>query len=307
MSIEDSFFAMSRVCTFLILIVFTTGLYAQTGEVQKWTKFLSSSKDFSVTLPSDLITYPTDNYWTLTSHNSEVAFVVTFSNSSKAKTDLDGIRAKNEYPDLVFSRFRTGDFVVDIGKIEKTPFYISIDAASSKGLYRIWITGKNADSPKFLRILNSIALQGNPLIKGAKSDEWIVDSELSIESIKTSPVINDELLRKRMKNSDTKIGNIELKQTELNVIYSRPFLMLKKDRPSYTDDARARGVQGTIKMLVTFKGNGDIGPISIISGLPSGLNNEAVVAARKIRFLPAEVEGKPFDTVKIVTYSFAIY
>jgi hypothetical protein len=38
-----------------------------------------------------------------------------------------------------------------------------------------------------------------------------------------------------------------------------------------------------------------------------GLVINSVDAARRIKFLPAEVDGKPVDVTKIVEYSFSIY
>ena len=83
--------------------------------------------------------------------------------------------------------------------------------------------------------------------------------------------------------------------------------LISKPRPNYTLAARENNVQGTVRLLVTFLESGQIGDISPINGLPHGLTEEAIKAAKKIKFQPATVEGKAVTVRKTVEYSFAIY
>lgn len=80
-----------------------------------------------------------------------------------------------------------------------------------------------------------------------------------------------------------------------------------KPRANYTDAARQNQVQGTVTLRVTFNANGSIGSISAISGLPNGLTEQAIAAARQIRFEPAMKNGVPVSVTKQVQYSFTIY
>ncbi|MEO8649445.1 MAG: TonB family protein [Acidobacteriota bacterium] len=83
--------------------------------------------------------------------------------------------------------------------------------------------------------------------------------------------------------------------------------ILSKQKPSYTDAARQNNVQGTVTLRVTFLGSGQIGSISTISGLPHGLTEQAIAAARNIRFEPKKVNGVPVAVSRPVTFSFSIY
>jgi len=80
-----------------------------------------------------------------------------------------------------------------------------------------------------------------------------------------------------------------------------------KPRASYTDAARQNNVQGTVTLRVTFLASGQIGSISPVSGLPYGLTEQAIAAARGIRFEPQMVNGQPQSVTKSVQYSFTIY
>ncbi|HEY8560661.1 MAG TPA: energy transducer TonB [Pyrinomonadaceae bacterium] len=83
--------------------------------------------------------------------------------------------------------------------------------------------------------------------------------------------------------------------------------ILSKPRANYTDAARQAQVQGKVVLRVTFSANGSIGAISVISGLGNGLTEQAIAAARGIRFEPAKKAGVPVSVSKPVEYSFTIY
>ena len=83
--------------------------------------------------------------------------------------------------------------------------------------------------------------------------------------------------------------------------------IVSKPRPGYTDAARQNQVQGTVTLRVTFTANGSIGSISPVSGLPYGLTEQAIAAARGIRFEPAKKNGVAQTVTKQVQYSFSIY
>ena len=60
-------------------------------------------------------------------------------------------------------------------------------------------------------------------------------------------------------------------------------------------------------MAVFFSESGRVTHTLILKGLGGGLNENAVKAARQIKFEPATKDGKPFSQIKILEYSFAIY
>ena len=83
--------------------------------------------------------------------------------------------------------------------------------------------------------------------------------------------------------------------------------ILAKPKANYTDAARTNQIQGTVRLRVTFTASGAIGSIVPVSGLPYGLTEQAIAAARQIRFEPAKRNGQPVASTKIVEYGFTIY
>lgn len=83
--------------------------------------------------------------------------------------------------------------------------------------------------------------------------------------------------------------------------------ILSKPRPGYTDSARQANIQGTVILRVTFLASGGIGGISAVKGLPNGLTEQAIAAARRISFSPAMSNGTPQSVTKQIEYTFSIY
>ncbi len=83
--------------------------------------------------------------------------------------------------------------------------------------------------------------------------------------------------------------------------------IISKPKPGYTDAARQNQVTGTVRLRVMFTASGQIGSISPVSGLPYGLTEQAIAAARGIKFEPAKRNGVPVPSQSIVEYSFSIY
>lgn len=75
----------------------------------------------------------------------------------------------------------------------------------------------------------------------------------------------------------------------------------------YTDEARSRGIQGTIKLVVEVKANGQTGFIFVVNELPYGLTDNAVRAASETIWQPAVKEGKAVDSILTREFSFSIY
>jgi periplasmic protein TonB len=83
--------------------------------------------------------------------------------------------------------------------------------------------------------------------------------------------------------------------------------IIAKPRASYTDEARKNQVQGTVRLRVTFSASGQITGVSAINGLPNGLTEQAIAAARQIRFTPEKRNGSAVSVVKTIEYNFNLY
>jgi protein TonB len=85
-----------------------------------------------------------------------------------------------------------------------------------------------------------------------------------------------------------------------------PVQILFKPKPTYTDEARSKKIEGDVLLQVVFTASGDVHIQRVVQGLGYGLDDSAQAAARQIRFKPAEQEGHPVDFPAIVHITFAL-
>ncbi|MGI8917186.1 MAG: TonB family protein [Pyrinomonadaceae bacterium] len=83
--------------------------------------------------------------------------------------------------------------------------------------------------------------------------------------------------------------------------------VLAKPEPRYTEEARRAQIVGTVVLRVVFSADGIIRHVLVIRGLPFGLNERAIEAARGIRFTPATIDGVPVSMFVQVEYNFYLY
>jgi tetratricopeptide (TPR) repeat protein len=81
--------------------------------------------------------------------------------------------------------------------------------------------------------------------------------------------------------------------------------ILYKEKAHYTEAASAAHVTGTVILLVVFADDGVLNHILPIRGLSYGLTEEAIKAARKIRFTPAMRDGKPISVSGSLEFTFS--
>ncbi|HEX6185519.1 MAG TPA: energy transducer TonB [Pyrinomonadaceae bacterium] len=98
--------------------------------------------------------------------------------------------------------------------------------------------------------------------------------------------------------------------------YGRPFkqsdvsqraLITFKPEPGFTEEARRNNVTGTVRLRAILSASGDVINISVVKGLPDGLTEKAITAARQIKFRPAVKDGHIVSQYVVLEYNFNIY
>jgi len=85
-----------------------------------------------------------------------------------------------------------------------------------------------------------------------------------------------------------------------------PAEILSKPTPSYTDEARAKRIEGEVLLEVVFEASGRLRVVRVVRGLGHGLDDAAVRAAEQIRFKPALKDGQPSDSTAVVHIIFQL-
>jgi len=84
--------------------------------------------------------------------------------------------------------------------------------------------------------------------------------------------------------------------------------VLHEERPQYTSDAMRAKVQGTVLLECVVKPDGSVGDVQVIRSLDPtfGLDQQAVVAARKWRFAPGPRLGEPVPVLITIELTFTL-
>jgi TonB family protein len=84
-------------------------------------------------------------------------------------------------------------------------------------------------------------------------------------------------------------------------------VVTKKPEPKYTKEAKQLRITGTVVLRCVFRASGKITDIAVIQGLPNGLTERAIEAARKIKFKPAIKDGHPVSMWMQLEYNFNLH
>jgi TonB family protein len=85
-----------------------------------------------------------------------------------------------------------------------------------------------------------------------------------------------------------------------------PVEILFKPKPAYSNEAKAKNIEGEVLLQVVFTASGDVKVLRVVQGLGYGLDESAQSAARQIRFKPAQQDGQTVDSTAIVHIVFQL-
>jgi TonB family protein len=88
---------------------------------------------------------------------------------------------------------------------------------------------------------------------------------------------------------------------------TRKAVITARPEPPYTEEARKNNIVGTVTVRVLLGGNGAVLQVVPLTRLPHGLTENALAAARRIRFTPAQKDGVSVSQWVQVEYSFNLY
>lgn len=88
---------------------------------------------------------------------------------------------------------------------------------------------------------------------------------------------------------------------------SSNYRLIHRPKPGYTDAARKKMTEGTVRLRVVLLKSGGVGQITPVTELPHGLTEQAIFAAQRMVFLPKKVNGLNQSVIVTVEYGFSIY
>lgn len=114
-----------------------------------------------------------------------------------------------------------------------------------------------------------------------------------------------DVTAKSSKPTPPKIVNGERIYTSKEV--DEKLQILRKPTPSFPREARKHLTRGYVILRAILAADETVKHIEVITGLPHGLSEKAIEAARQIKFKPAMKDGKPVSSWVELQYQFRTY
>jgi TonB family protein len=81
----------------------------------------------------------------------------------------------------------------------------------------------------------------------------------------------------------------------------------ERPEPLYTEEARYKQITGTVRVEMVLAADGTVRYVFALSFLPYGLTGQALAAAHRVKFIPAQKDGRPVSQFVAIDYNFNIY
>jgi TonB family protein len=277
-------------CLSLLLASVVNAQTTQQLQSESWVRYAVKGEEFSVTFPVEPSMKTSDVFVmrlkksrlerVIVAKVGEVVYRVYVYENPKPRQSLkEFISEQTDRSDLnlTFERELT------IGKFAGQQYsshdrdYPSTEQffATEGRFYRFQVRGVTADHAAAQPFFSSVTLGKKP------------ESIEILENVETTPKATQSAFTG--KEVDTKVR------------------LLSKPEPSYTEEARNKGVEGTVVLKAVFRSSGKITDIRVVQGLPYGLTERAISAARKIKFIPPTKEGQFVSMWIQLEYNFHLY
>lgn len=277
-------------CTSLLLAIIVNAQTGQPSQNESWLRYTVKGEEFSVTLPVEPAMKTSDVFVTRLNKSrlervieakvGEVTYRVYVYENPKPRQSLKEFVAEQTGRsdlDLTFERdLNVGKFAGQQYSSHDRDFPSTEQYFATEGrLYRFMVYGATVGHPGAQPFFASIAL--------GKKQEGIEVIEGGMQPAESAQTIYTG------KQVDTKVR------------------LISKPEPSYPSQAKKRGIVGTVILKAVFSASGKVTNIRVAQGLPEGLTERAIAAARQIKFIPASKEGKFVSMWIQLEYNFNLY
>jgi TonB family protein len=281
---------ISLLVSVLVLLVSSAG--AQT-DPSEWHRYTVKDEKFSVALPGQPAIYiavvrgdPRGERLeiTVSSYADGVVYLIdVFDNASPKKSLGTFIKDRGSSARRVNHKSER-ELTLD-GTAGKTFSFDGIDGAVqffSKGdrLYRFAAYGASQDDVRVTRFFSSISLINN-------KDAFELPDNMPARPLPSSSGAPEQIFTPQ--------------EVDKN------FQVVMNPVPQYTEAARQEQIKGTIVLQCTLSAMGQVTTISVVEGLPRGLTERAIAAARQLKFIPAMKNGKYVSISTRLVYRFDLF
>ena len=276
------------------LLLIVTCVQGQTaGPTAPWKLYTIGGEDFSVALPATPVRHTNYEYlkeidktrrvYSVGAYADGVVYVIYVFENPKSAQSLASFLNDREISSADLSDVTLDGFS---GKKLTRDDSMRQFFATKDRLYEFKAMGASLDDPRMTTFFSSVSLH-------QKKDSLKIDDGFTppFKAPASPEPANSDAAEKVFTGKEVQ------KKIRLGM----------KPEPSYTEEARQNAVTGTVVLRCVFRSNGSVTDIRLMTGLPFGLSERAIAAARKIKFIPAIKDGKFVSMWMQLEYNFNLY
>lgn len=313
---------------FLVFSYAAAPVFAQ----ESWHRLESDSKDFSIAVPSgyqvlsDKEGYETakmisrfppktrttkiDDIKMITASEGGASFLVESYHTTNLDDALEILYMGKFKPENSIDFTSSSFHGKSTTKSDGGSYVLDVIFGSKDRIYRIFGAARSENNEHLKHFFSSVRLDGvAPFVLGSPLEGKIKEQEVLISGLQETPFVFEKAEKTETAPTAIPVGDKMARVPGVRPQMQDPnrIFFAYKPNPSYTPKARKKGTVGTISFRVTFGAEGRIEKIVALNELENGLTEQAVKAARLIRFLPQQVDNKPVTVEKMIQYTFSIY
>ena len=107
-----------------------------------------------------------------------------------------------------------------------------------------------------------------------------------------------------VKNPAPDINSASAGQVIATKELTRKAILVMKREPYITREARIKKVYGSVFLRLLLSSSGFVTEVKVIKGVGAGLDESAVEAAKQVKFIPAEKDGRAVSAYHLLEYGF---
>lgn len=263
-----------------------------------WRRFIAQDEEFSILMPGEptlfftsITTAPgrSTNERIYSSYaNGSVYLVVSYDASSLAGT-LENYKAHHLYRDNEVTQK-----AVRVGAHEGREYQLKFGDTTE--IVRIFSTKKHGYALATIQTREDRGLSEFFLSSLIFTDDG--SNPAGNSNVTTPPTDREFFDQPQVDTSQKLLTGKEVTQKAR---------VVSKPEPWYTKEARQSGVTGTVILRVVLSGSGEVTNIHVVDGLPKGLTEQAIEAAKHLKFMPAILNGKFVSCWVELQYNFNLY
>lgn len=281
----------------------TLAAFAQENQPENWQYLQPEMDVFSVELPAPPDSYVAEDN-SLSNYRLQINGTYYFIFSENEKSNIQILTAQkflDQYKNIaVQTNTRHFNSLIYSFSDEENFFHSILRLKSKNRILFFHTVSPTKENASVKRFFDSIELANK---KSGRSEKRIQPPEKKEPGLPNNLKVENNLAGNGLgsgSGSGVPISAINKKEMT-------PIKILSKPRAAYSEFARFYNISGNVTLRITFLANGEIGAVNPTAKLPFGLTNNAITAARQIRFEPQTAEGNPISVTKSVQYSFIIY